>query len=136
MNSYFEGDFDETFGRQIEQFNQRMEDAASFQKHMLSRLCAERIRRDLEEAFAPPIRIRTVRPQRQAALVGSVLEQAGRVGKATGRTARRVLSVHRKSPVGATREPQIIDGEYIVLDDGSGASEGINKTSTMHKEDI
>jgi hypothetical protein len=119
--------FDDVIQCQVEQFNQQVEDAASFHKEMLKRLCAERIRADFEEVPNPPIRIRVIEPQprRPAEIVSSVLQQAGKVGARGKRIVRWVFSIsprHQQVSTGPIDQHDVIEGEFVVISDDISAT--------------
>jgi hypothetical protein len=123
--------FDELIHRQVEQFNQQVEDAASFHKQMLKKLCAARIMQDLREVDDLPVRIRIIRPTRSA-VIGSMFQPLRRAGEVGRRIARRILPTRRFPTLRANTDLDVIEGEYVVL---SGKISELTSKSRKNKEE-
>lgn len=104
--------FEEMIERQVEQFNNRVEESANFHQEMLKLLCVERMMRDYEAIREQPVEEGVSQP---SGLVHSVVRSVGRVGSAGKGVVARVLSQQRRHPHPAKEHPTIIEGEYVVI---------------------
>ena len=124
--------FDDLIQYQVEKFNQQVEDAASLHKHLLKRLCAERIRQDFEEPPKPSMEMRTVQPMRPKpprVVIISMFQQVGKAVQVGRGVGRRILSRYGSLTQRAAGQPEVVEGEYVVLSDESNkrSNESTNK---------